>query len=1309
MKSFRMMFLLVMVLAFAAPTLQAQNKEKKTMYRPDTEVPAKYKVDDRFDNMSYWRRMAYEGLVPVAPEAPVAPVLKRSSMIMGAKAVTEDSPDVPVTNVNSTQTENSVFINPNDRNHILQSNNSTQNPVGSLYGANYFYSLDAGLNWGGSVQGAGGANSGDPTTAINLDGRMFVGYIHSNGGQGVSYSDDDGATWTPVLVANSAGGFSSLLDKNHMWIDNSPVSPYEGNLYNAWTDFGGSNDTDIEISRSTTDGESWDSPINISAAINAGSHNQGVNIQTGPNGEVYAVWAIYDSWPSDESAIGMARSFDGGETWDTPRRIITNIRGIRTTETSKNMRVNSFPTMAVDISNGPNSGNIYITWSNIGVPGVNNGPDMDVYVAVSTDNGETFAEPIRVNTDEPGLGKEHYFPWITSDPVSGNLAIIFYDDRNVSSTQVETFCATSIDGGQTWEDFLVSDVAFTPSPIPGLAGGYMGDYLGIAARDRMVYPVWPDNRLGYMMTFISPFELGPPPDQPWIIFESVEVNDVNTNNNGQLDFNEEATLNVAMVNIGDTPGYNVNVTLTSDNEYITITDAEENFGDFNPEDSKTVEDAFAVSVAENAPNGEKINFILTAVDENDTTIVSGFSLDVFAPALAAGNMTVNDAAGNGNGRIDAGETVDVHFEVSNPGAYDLDGVMATLISPTSFITLNTNEVEVGMLTVNEPVSISFSVTADESTPIGTAAEFILHLEGGAYEAERSYIHVVGLILEDWESGDMANFDWQMSGNAGWSLVEDVVYEGMYSAKSDDISDNQTATIMLEYNVARDDKISFYYKVSSEASYDYLRFYIDNNIVDQWAGEVDWTYAEFPVTEGEHTFKWEYYKDGYVTNGEDCGWIDYIILPPALTTTAYAGQDIASCEMSPVLIDEANATYYDEILWETTGTGTFDDVTVVNPTYTPSEDDLTAGMVTLTMTVTGPTTTASDDVVLMLSTPPVAAVPETGAVCSNDTYQIAGVEAENYAEVMWSTSGDGTFDDAYLLMPVYTPGEMDIQNGEAMLSVSFMANAGCEDVMLEQMLTVLAAPTAMLSGGGEVCYGDSLMLNIELTGTAPWTIITDNDMTIEIEESPWSEYWTPEETAVYSIQSVTDANGCTNSGEGEAEITVNPVPAVNLGDDFTMCHNHIMTLDAGNDGDTYNWSTGETTQTIEVDSTGVGYEGMKTITVEVTNSFACVSEDAITITIEDCSGIEDLAEAIELAIYPNPTNGEVMVSFNALKRDNYTVEVRDNRNALVKVIELGSIRGEFSRKIDLTHLVDGVYFLNIKTTNDSHLTKIVIQH
>lgn len=465
-------------------------------------------VDTRVDNLGYWKKMADKGLVPRNPVVPIPPAIYKGTALSVRGIRTINSPDIPVTaQTNVTQSENSVFVDPNNADYLLNSNNSTSwsgSSVGTLYGANYFQSANAGIGWAGSSSGAGGSNRGDPTTAIGRNGREYVNFISSSSGQGIAFSDN-GTSWTTASVAPNPG---SLADKNHMWIDNSLSSPYEGNLYVSWTDFGGSYDAEIRISRSVNDGVNWSTPVTLSTAINAGSHNQGVNIQTGPNGEVYAVWAIYDSWPSDESAIGFAKSTDGGATYLPATRIISNIRGIRNTTVSKNHRVNSFPVMAADISSGPYSGNLYVVWSNIGTPGVNTGTNASVYMSRSENGGTSWSTPVRVNQGPNIAGKKSYFPWISCDPETGVLTVVYYDDRNVATNQTEVFAAYSVDAGQTWSDFQVSDVAFTPSAIPGLADGYMGDYLGITSNGGKVYPCWTDNRNGVFMTYVSPFELG---------------------------------------------------------------------------------------------------------------------------------------------------------------------------------------------------------------------------------------------------------------------------------------------------------------------------------------------------------------------------------------------------------------------------------------------------------------------------------------------------------------------------------------------------------------------------------------------------------------------------------------------------------------------------------------------------------------------------------------------------------------------------------------------------------------------------------
>jgi hypothetical protein len=154
------------------------------------------------------------------------------------------------------------------------------------------------------------------------------------------------------------------------------------------------------------------------------------------------------------------------------------------------------------------------------------------------------------------------------------------------------------------------------------------------------------------------------------------------------------------------------------------------------------------------------------------------------------------------------------------------------------------------------------------------------LEAGMYDTQMNIALTIGLIKEDFETADFSQYSWMFGGSSNWTICDQNPWEGDYCSKSGDISDNQNTEMIIELEVLSDDSISFFRKVSSEADYDFLYFYIDGNKMDEWSGEMDWGRVAYPVTEGVHTFKWEYYKDVYVSGGEDCAWIDYIVFPPA---------------------------------------------------------------------------------------------------------------------------------------------------------------------------------------------------------------------------------------------------------------------------------------------------------------------------------------------------------------------------------------------------------------------------------------------
>lgn len=1278
------------------------------MYTPNAPVPDKYKVDTRIDNMAYWRRMASLGLVPVAPDYPAPYGTFTGSKLTGKSVLTDDSPDIPVTTVNSTQSENSIFVDPNNPSAVLNSNNSTPRPVSGVYGANDFWSSDAGNTWGGHVQGAGGENSGDPATAIGLNGWYYVGYIHSSGGQGVSYSTNQGNTWTPVLAAPAPSGFSALLDKNHLWIDNSISSPYEGNLYDAWTNFGGSNDAEIEIIRSTNQGLTWSAPVNISSAVNAGSHNQGVNLQTGPNGEVYAIWAIYDGWPTDETAIGMARSLDGGATYQQATRIISNIRGIRNSGTGKNMRVNAFPTMTVDISNGPNRGTIYVVWPNIGVPGTNTGNDMDVYMIKSTDLGITWSAPLKVNQDASGLGKKHYFPWITCDATNGNLSVIYYDDRNVSSTQCEVYVSNSSDGGATWEDMKVSDVSFTPQPISGLASGYFGDYLGIHAHGRWVYPVWTDNRQGFAMTYVSPFQTGPPPDQPWVIYQSHQVNDAVGNGNGLLDYGESLHLNITLENIGDQSATAVTSTLSTDSPFITITDATELFGDFEVGESKTITSAYALSVSEAIPDGEILSFTITSVDNVDSTFISNFNIEAHAPALQAGTLTINDATGNGNGRLDPGETATITISTYNPGDYVADAASGQLTTSSPFVSITNSVAELGNIEpgISNAVGAQFDIVVDPLTPIGHSVSFNYTATSELITINKTYNTPVGLILEDWETGGYESFDWEFAGTSPWAIAIDQVYEGTYSSASGSIGDNRNSEMKITYNVMSNDTISFYFKVSSEASYDFLNFYIGNTMRGQWSGEVNWQQVKFAVAPGPQTFRWVYSKDGSVVNGSDKAWVDFIIFPAPLQTTAFAGTDAFSCGSDAVLLN-GSATNYVSALWSSAGDGAFEDPSQLSTFYTPGANDLSTGNSILTLTVNGPEgQIMADNMTLTFNTPAIVSAGVAAAICTGADLALNG-SGENYVSVNWLTSGDGAFSDPDILNPVYTPGTADIENGGATLTLVGISAIPCADAVSELPLTLLLAPVASLNGDTLVCAGSPVPVTLQLTGTAPWTIDMEGAGTFLAEETPHVFAVSPETTQIYQIISVVDGNNCAGSGEGSFMVNVNPLPSLHLVSDTIACVNHVVTLTAQTVGEVdYLWMPGNyVSQSISVDTTGVG-QGTHIWTVSVTDANNCISDASANVIFNECTGIEETGIS-NIVIYPNPSQGNFVIRFNRAPSGPISLTISDASGKEVYTLKDAVITANEIRIFN-TGLIPGVYLIKVAENSISSTIRLIIK-
>lgn len=131
-----------------------------------------------------------------------------------------------------------------------------------------------------------------------------------------------------------------------------------------------------------------------------------------------------------------------------------------------------------------------------------------------------------------------------------------------------------------------------------------------------------------------------------------------------------------------------------------------------------------------------------------------------------------------------------------------------------------------------------------------------------------------------EAVDNCNLTWMTGGDADWFGQENVSYYDGDAAQSGDIGDGGYAEISA--SVVGPGILEFYWKVSSEETFDLLGFYIDGIWQTGISGEVDWRYESYNISAGIYELKWNYEKDGIVSNGSDCGWLDYVSftnLPP----------------------------------------------------------------------------------------------------------------------------------------------------------------------------------------------------------------------------------------------------------------------------------------------------------------------------------------------------------------------------------------------------------------------------------------------
>ncbi len=390
----------------------------------------------------------------------------------------------------SSPNEPCIKMDPNQPNVLLAATN-----INNLY-----VSLDTGHTWTHQYLSSTYGVWGDPVIDVDTAGHFYFFHL-SNPSDGnwidrivCQKSTDNGSTW-------SNGSFMGLNGTKAQDKEWSIIDRNNNNIYVTWTqfdDYGSTSSADsslILFSKSTDAGETWSEAKRINKVagncIDSDDTVEGAVPALGPNGEIYVAWA-------GPSGLVFNRSTDQGETWLEEEIFIDAFPGGWDYSVPGIYRCNGLPVTKCDLSGGPDHGTIYVNWTDQR----NGTDDTDVWLVRSTDGGNTWSDPIRVNDDEPG--SHQFFSWMDIDQTNGNLFFVFYDRRNYSDNLTDVYIAYSLDGGETFTNKQISEFPFMPNP-----GVFFGDYTNIQAHNNIVRPIWTRLANGTLTvwTDVTPFDV----------------------------------------------------------------------------------------------------------------------------------------------------------------------------------------------------------------------------------------------------------------------------------------------------------------------------------------------------------------------------------------------------------------------------------------------------------------------------------------------------------------------------------------------------------------------------------------------------------------------------------------------------------------------------------------------------------------------------------------------------------------------------------------------------------------------------------
>lgn len=277
-------------------------------------------------------------------------------------------------------------------------------------------------------------------------------------------------------------------------------------------------------------------------------------------------------------------------------------------------------------------------------------------------------------------------------------------------------------------------------------------------------------------------------------------------------------------------------------------------------------------------------------------------------------------------------------------------------------------------------------------------------------------------------------------------------------------------------------------------------------------------------------------------------------------TANAGSDDTICQGNNYQLNGI-ASYQSTITWNTSGDGYFNNQFIVNPIYFPGANDISMGYVNLSITsqpIAPCLSSVTDVMTLNINRSATANAGSDGTICRNGTYNLSG-SATFFSHILWTTAGDGFFDNDTIFTPNYTPGTSDISNGSVILTLSAENISDCPANITDNMLlTLIGFPSVNAGSDATICTNG--YYTIPATGSnfslVRWTTSGDgvfsNDTIITPTYTPGINDLTTG-SAILTIN-VSPISPCPEGTSDEMTLSFADAPTVNAGEDGTTCQN-----------------------------------------------------------------------------------------------------------------------------------------------------------